>query len=247
MTRPPGKLAPGEVPRLYFELARLGARAEGRNVPWHLGKLSPEETLVLAADASRQDARLLWVLVDLLARAYERFHPLLLRRAALNGRFPAALGVAFEFAKEARPSQELSDMADFVTKRLPRAGGEAFFIGTHALGGTLARREAEESLKEYKRWGYLSREVPLAKELGSSARGHLGAAERQNVLRRVAEARESFSLSDYLDALGGRASVRQASRDLAQAPFLEKRGTTRGARYRLRGKGSARSSRERRS
>ncbi|HUB07507.1 MAG TPA: hypothetical protein VMB50_10925 [Myxococcales bacterium] len=233
MTKPPAKVAPSELPRLYFELARLGARAEGQNVPWHLGKPSPEETLVLASDASRQDPRLLWVLVDLLARAYDRFHPLLLRRAAANGRFPAALGVAFEFAKQARPSQELSDMADFVTKRLSRARGESFFIGTHALGGALARREAEESLAEYKRWGYLSREVPVAKELGSSARGHLGAAERMNVLRRVAESRESFSLADYLEALGERASLRQASRDLATAPFLKKTGTTRGARYRL--------------
>ncbi|MHB8420761.1 MAG: hypothetical protein ACYDCL_22025 [Myxococcales bacterium] len=230
---PPEKVTPNELPRLYFELARLGARAEGRNVPWHLGKPSSEETLVLASDASRQDPRLLWVLVDLLARSYDRFHPLLLRRAAMNGRFPGALGVAFEFAKQARPSQELSDMADFVTKRLPRARGESFFIGAHALGGALARREAEESLAEYKRWGYLSREVPVAKELGSSARGHLGAAERMNVLRRVADSRQTFSLADYVAALGGRASLRQASRDLASAPFLKKTGTTRGARYRL--------------
>ena len=37
-----------------------------------------------------------------------------------------------------------------------------------------------------------------------------------------------------LEALAGRGSKRQASRDLARARFLARSGTTRGARYRLR-------------
>jgi hypothetical protein len=123
---------------------------------------------------------------------------------------------------------------DFLFRRTPRAAGEQFFFTTRAFGGNLARRDAEESLAEYKRWGYLSREEPLAKELGTTARGTLGPAERQNLLRRLVERQPEISLTDYLEALRGRGSKRQASRDLAAATFLRKRGTTRGARYSLR-------------
>ncbi|MBS1111510.1 MAG: hypothetical protein H6Q88_3502 [Anaeromyxobacteraceae bacterium] len=49
-----------EIPRLYAELEGVGARVEGRRVPWRFGKPSPEELIVLAAQASRQEPRLLW-------------------------------------------------------------------------------------------------------------------------------------------------------------------------------------------
>lgn len=92
----------------------------------------------------------------------------------------------------------------------------------------------EESLAEYRRWGYFAREEPFAKELGTVARGTLGPAERRNLLRRLAERKRTITLADYLAALRGRSSPRQASRDLARAPFLVREGRTRAARYRLR-------------
>ena len=228
-----------ELPRLYHELAALGARVEGRKVPWRLGRPSAEETLVLAAQAARRDPRLLWVLVELLAGRYDAFDPLKLRRAAARARWPAAVGVALEFARAAVPSAELDDYARFVSARLPAAPGERFFLGTRAFGGEQARRDAEESLAEYKRWGFLGREVPYAKELATAARGTLGPAERRNLLRRIAGRRGSVTLREYLEALGGRASRRQASRDLARAGFLAREGRTRGARWRYRGDAAA--------
>ena len=98
----------------------------------------------------------------------------------------------------------------------------------------MARRDEEESLAEYKRWGYLGREAPFAKELGSPARGTLERNERRNLLRRLADRRGSVTLAEYLEALHGTVSRRQAQRDLREAPFLAKRGTTRGARYVVR-------------
>ncbi len=174
-----------------------------------------------------------WVLVELLARGYDRLDPLKLRRALSRARWPAALGVAFEFARRAARSPELDDVAAFVMARTAPAPGERFFLGTRAFAGELARRDVEESLAEYRRWGYFSREEPLAKELGAQARGTLGPRERLNLLRRLVERRGEVALGDYLAALRGRASRRQASRDLARAPFLVRRGATRGSRYRL--------------
>lgn len=225
------QLSPAEIPRLYHELAQLGAAAEGHWRRWRHGKLSPEALLALAADTSRQEPRLLWVLVDLLARRYDQFDPLRLRRAAEAARWPAALAVALEFARAARPSQELSDVADFICRRLPKARGEQFFLSARAFGGEQARRDAQELLAEYKRWGYLSREVPVAKELGAVGAGTMEPAERMNLLRRLAERQRSVTLRDYLTALRGRTSRRQAGRDLAEAPFLRRKGSTRGARY----------------
>ncbi len=226
-----------EVPRLYHELAGLGARAEGRRVAWRFGHPAGEELLVLAAQAARQEPRLLWILVELLARRYDGFDPLKLRRALARARWPAALGVAFEFARRAARSAELDDVAAFVMARTAPAPGERFFLGTRAFGGAMARRDVEESLAEYRRWGYFSREEPLAKELGVPARGTLGPRERQNLLRRLVERSGEVTLADYLSALRGRASRRQASRDLASAPFLVRSGATRGSRYRLAGRG----------
>ncbi len=223
-----------ELARLYHELALIGARVEGRRLTWKHGSPTPEELLVLAAQAARHDPRLLWVAVELLARSYATFNPLELRRAAARARWPAAVAVALEFARQVSPSAELDDYARFVTAPIAPARGERFFLGTHAFGGALARRDAEESLAEYKRWGYLAREAPFAKELGSPARGTLERNERRNLLRRIAERRGVVSLADYLEALHGTVSRRQAQRDLRDAPFLVKRGNTRGASYALR-------------
>ena len=223
-----------ELTRLYHELARLGARAEGAPVPWRFGHPGPEEALVLTAQGARHDPRLLWILVEMLARDYDRFNPLLLRRAVARSRWPATLGVAFEFARRAARSPELDDVARFVMAHVaPAPSGERFFLGTRTFAGDLARRDAEESLAEYRRWGYLSREEPIAKELGAAAHGTLGPRERMNVLRRLAARQGSIALQDYLHALAGRASRRQASRDLARAPFLRRSGATRNSRYTL--------------
>lgn len=221
----------GELARLYHELAGIGARVEGRRLPWRFGRPSREELVVLAAQAARHEPRLLWAVVELLARSYERLDALALRRAALRARWPAAVGVALEFARRAARSDELDDWARFVSAPIAPAPGERFFLGTRAFSGAQARRDAEESLAEYKRWGYLGREAPYAKELGSAARGTLGPAERMNLLRRIAEREGSVTLGEYVAALKGRASPRQAQRDLAAARFLERRGRTRAARW----------------
>jgi hypothetical protein len=187
--------------------------------------------VALAAQASRYDPRLLWVVTELLARHYDRLDPLRLRRALSDARWPAALGVAFAFARKVAPSPELADVADFVMKRVPRASDERYFLGTRSFGGAQARRDAEESLEEYRRWGFLSREEPVAKELSGAAVATLGPDARLNVLRRLVERQGTITLADYLAALRGRASARQARRDLARAPFLRKEGSTRGTRY----------------
>jgi len=223
-----------ELPRLYHEVAALGARAEGRPVRWRFGELAPEELVVVAAQASRSDPRLLWILVELLARSYDQFDPLRLRRALGRARWPATLAVVFEFARRAARSPELDDVASFVLAHVSPVAGERFFLGTRAFAGPLARRDVEESLAEYTRWGYFSREEPLAKELGGGLHGTLARPERMNLLRRLAERQEAITMRGYLAALRGRASRRQATRDLATAAFLQRVGTTRAARYRLR-------------
>lgn len=237
LVRPPDEPT---LSRLYFELGRLGARTIGREDDWEYGRPTAEETVVLASQAARYDPRLLWVLVELVSRASAALNPVRLRAALRDSRWPAALGVVFEFARRVSPGAELEDAFRFVMSGIPKGRGEQFFLSAHAFAGPLARREAEESLSEYKRWGFLSREEPIAKELGARAHGTLARPERFNLLRRLAGRLGSISLSDYLEALGSKASTRQASRDLATAPFLRRTGATRGARYALKPEPAAR-------
>ena len=62
-----------------------------------------------------------------------------------------------------------------------------------------------------------------------------GHAEVHHPRGRLAELQGPSGVdSDYLVALRGRASRRQATRDLASAEFLQRVGATRGARYLLR-------------
>jgi hypothetical protein len=220
--------------RLYHELGRMGAPARGDRVEWAYGEPTPEELVVLASQAARHDARLLWTLVQFVALHSDRLDPRKLRVALRASAWPAALGVVFEFARRARPSQELGDTARFVLSRTAPATGEQFFFSSGAFGGEQVRRNAEESLAEYKRWGFFGREEPIPKELGVTARGTIDLPERMNVLRRLARRSGTLTVADYLDALGGRVSSRQATRDLASAPFLVRRGSRRGTRYALR-------------
>ena len=220
--------------RLYHELGRLGAPARGERLEWAYGQPTPEELVVLASQAARHDPRLLWSLVQLVALHLDRLDPRALRAALGSSAWPAALGVVFEFARRAQPSPELADTARFVMARTAPARGEQFFFSSGAFGGEMARRNAEESLAEYKRWGFFGREEPIPKELGVTARGTIDLPERMNILRRVARRKGTVTIGDYLEALDGRVSARQAARDLASAPFLVRRGSRRGTRYSLR-------------
>jgi hypothetical protein len=231
LARPPDEAT---LARLYYELGRLGARTVGRHTEWQYGSPSAEELVVLASQAARYDPRALWILVELVTNNLTALNPVKLRAALRNSRWPAALGVVFEFARRVTQDPELDNFHRFVMRGSPRAQGEQFFLSTHSFAGAMARRDAEESLAEYKRWGFLSREEPFAKELGTRAHGTLARQERLNLLRRLVERLGSISLADYRDALGHKASSRQASRDLAIAPFLIRTGATRGARYSLK-------------
>jgi hypothetical protein len=55
--------------------------------------------------------------------------------------------------------------------------------------------------------------------------------ERHAIMHALLERLGTFRLSDYLEATGGRVSRRQASRDLAEAPFLVSEGNTKACRY----------------
>lgn len=145
-----------DLPRLYHELAAIGARAEGRRVPWRFGALTPAELVVVATQASRSDPRLLWVLVELLARGYERLDLLALRRALARARWPATLAVAFEFARRAARSRELDEVAAFALAHVAPVRGERYFLGTRAFGGA-SRAATSRSRSRSTRAGATSR------------------------------------------------------------------------------------------
>jgi hypothetical protein len=145
LEHPPGQRT---LTRLYHELGRLGGRSIGKRTDWEYGDPGPEELVVLASQVARHDPRTLWILVQLLATRCATLNPVALRSALRDSRWPAALGVAFEFARRAARDPELDGFARFVMRGVPRAAGEQFFVSSNAFSGSLARRDAEESLAE---------------------------------------------------------------------------------------------------
>ena len=205
------------------------------------------DRIALLSQWARFDPRLSEILVAYLARNWSRLSPIELREALLPQAWPAAFGVLTEQAclyfEHLSPGSNdldpllLKQWASLVMTGIPPADGELFFIGLRAFGGIQARQDAIGSVKSYRRWGYLGREILINKAsiLGVGAT-HLPAQARRAILDEMLAKRARITVSDYIDQLGGQVHRRQAERDLARHPSLEAGGMTRGREYRVVGR-----------
>jgi hypothetical protein len=109
------------------------------------------------------------------------------------------------------------------------AEGEQFFIGLRAFGGEAMRLDAERSLATYLRWGYLGREILVNKaSQRERVRTLLPLDARRRILEGLIRKFTRLTVGDYLEAVGGGLSRRQAELDLRRCPRLLGRGRTRG-------------------
>ena len=217
------------------DLIRFYEIAEG-------GPLSPLGLCHLACVA-RFDPRLAEILVGRLAKAWRLIDPVATNEAVRLSPWPAALGVLAEHAACLMPSKERREFRRWKAAALfgaCPADGELFWIGAFQFAGQAAQREADESVKPYRRWGYFGRDWLVNKASSRTPSVTIvPRPERLRILRCLAIEREMtgasfFRLKDYLAALDHRVRPRTAETDLARADFLRRRGE-RGARvYRLR-------------
>jgi hypothetical protein len=223
-----------ELERLYFELAQVGGTSVGQKRPWRYRPQSFEALLALSAEMLRYDARLLSILVQLLLARWRDTHPLALRDQLHTMRWPQALLVVLEFAKDASNDPEFRYFADYLAAGFTRLEpAERFFMDTERPGSRVAERRMGRNLAAYARWGFVSSERPIADPVTKRALGRYDVRTRRAILRDLLERRGQLTLADYLDAVDHAISRQQALADLRSSPGLRLEGRGRGAKWHL--------------
>ena len=223
-----------ELERLYHELGCIGAPAVGQLSPWPYGPAGVEPLLALSSEMLRYDPRLLSILLQWIVEHWQGINPLHLRRAMQEMRWPQALLVVFEFAKQATRDRELRYLGDYLAAGVLRINPvERFFMDTERPANRMAQRKAGKNLKAYKRWGFIATERPTVSVTTKQLVGTYDANSRALVRRKLAGRRGSFTLREYLDALDDAISRQQAYQDLVGDSEFELQGRGRSARWRL--------------
>jgi hypothetical protein len=222
-----------DLEKAYAELR--GELAEGR--------------LALYAQWARFDPRLAEIWVRTTLSRWKLVHPIVMHEALAGEPWPSAAGPLLEFvgrAVRATPEEAklFKSWKEMVMQGFAPASWEQYFIGQRRIAGQAMIDDARFSLNEYRRWGYLSREILFNKqafppELRGPRRGRAGGGThsiapdvRESILRQLLRERSRVTTHDYLQALGNSISRRQAERDLKRARWLRAEGRTKGRSYR---------------
>lgn len=224
-----------ELERLYFELAQVGATSVGQKRPWRYRPASVEALIALAGEMLRYDARLLSILVQLFLARWQDLQPLSLRRELHKLRWPQALLVALEFAKDASDDPEFRYFAEYIAAGFESVEpAERFFMDAERPGSRMAERRMGRNLAAYARWGFVGSERPIADPVTKRALGRYDARTRRAILHELIERRGELHLADYLDAVDHAISRQQALADLRSSSELRVQGHGRGAKWRSR-------------
>lgn len=154
-----------------------------------------------------------------------------MRKAYPTLETPQVLGVIGEFISTHRDDPECRAYFAYLATGLDPVSYQLFFPALYPPGSPLALREASESLREYKKWGFLSRERPLIDRETRATAGTPPPETRRQILNRLLAARGKISIGDYLTALNHAISRQQAYLDLEAAPNLIPVGKGRGSRW----------------
>ncbi|MBI4211759.1 MAG: hypothetical protein HY540_03895 [Deltaproteobacteria bacterium] len=215
---------------LYAELQKHGAPCVGESKPWPYRPKSLEELFCLAADMSRYDPRLMTILTRFLVEHWKNFNPEKIRSLFPMMTTPQTIAVMCEFIL-ATPNipDELRFFCEYLQHGLQPAPVQFYFHHLYAPGGSLAKRAAEASLAEYKRWGFLACEAPMIDGQTRATSGSLDIDSRRNILKNLFSEHKNIKISDYLDACQHRISRQQALLDLKGFGFAHMKGRGKGA------------------
>lgn len=182
----------------------------------------------------RFDSRLGEISVKYFIRTWSEINPIALHEAFQQQAWPNILGVLLEFCKIRTPAFRAWKKA--ATHQLARSHWEQFYIGKRRIAGKLMLDDARFSLKEYRNWGYLAREVLVNKK---STRTLNGAATydpstRTQILNELLKTHSRITTLHYWNAIGRCISRRQAERDLKHHPELQSFGVTKARFFKAR-------------
>ncbi|MDO8643450.1 MAG: hypothetical protein Q7S00_00595 [bacterium] len=220
--------------RFYYELGTKGARSVGAKKKWPYPPLDRENLFCLGSDWSRWDPRLLQILVDFGSQKWSELKPQLLRHLSVSMLTPQTLGVVVSFIKSSDPKNEESILFwNYVTAGLKPVATQFYFRELYLPGSDLAERAAQESLEEFKQWGFLARERVIIDAATRQTVGNWDQASRLNILRRLFKNRGEIQISDYLEEIQESISRQQALLDLKALP-ADQKGKGRSASWVLK-------------
>lgn len=212
--------------RLYYELAKIGARSVGANKAWPYNPATKEELIATACDMSRFDPRLLDILVEYFAAHWRGINPVRLRNFYKEMKCPQTVAVICEFLKNMISDPEVEFIAEYLSAGLLPMPLQFYFHNLYSPGGHLARRATEEGLYEFKKWGFLACERP-------ANAGSLDKKSRLNILKRMVSLKKEIMLNDYLKAVQNSISRQQALADIKASGIVKPIGHGRGARWKI--------------
>lgn len=188
--------------------------------------VAPSDELVLMSQWARFDPRLAEQLVDHFRLYWSEINPLQLNLLNQKAAWPAALGVLLDQVRtyvDFKPEEKhrYTRWAKCVMVSVRPAAGELFFIGQRSFAGKLMRQDSELSLRSYVKWGYLGRDILFNKANTLRRRTSISPSARMRALRELLQSRKRITVSDYVDALHGGVSRRQAQLDLKKAGLRE--------------------------
>lgn len=225
-------LSTRESHALYARLANCGARVFAERSGTLLKELSEEEVLCAAAEQSRFDYRLLYVLVALMAEHFDRFHPFRLRDAMKGVRTPAVWGVIGEFARKIQRDPNLDRFSEILEEDLQPASMQMFVSAFRAPRPEKMLAVAEKTSDEFSKWGFYSDEIPILKELKPKGKiGTYSQVTRRRILKNLFRAQRRVGVADYLEAVGHSISRQQAHKDLVSYPRVKTISDRRGRKY----------------
>jgi hypothetical protein len=108
---------------------------------------------------------------------------------------------------------------------------QAFYF-VNKFAGTRLRRESEQNLKPFSRWGFYCSYLMLNKE-NQRPRTTMTKASRNLILQDLIQEKNIFSVQDYIDRLNHKIHHRQAERDLKACLEIKAQGQTRNRVYRV--------------
>lgn len=225
-----------DLSRIYFELAQWGAPAIGAKKPWPYKMGSLEELLALTCEMVRYDPRLLGILIIFLKNSWNRLNPLKLRHELKRCQTPQVMGVIGEFVKTEIKDKEINYFFDYLIKGLGPVTGQLFFKGTHPPGSLYFEKIARKSLKEYRKWGFLSMERPVVDLRTKRQIGSLARESRMRILESIIHRKTMVTIKEYIEAVDYSISRQQALSDIKSLGTLESVGHGRNAYWKLKKK-----------
>lgn len=204
--------------------------------------------LALFSQWARFDPRFAEIWVSQLLERWKAINPIDLREALLRQPWPATAAVLLEFVEHAMVEAEARRLfrlwKRLVTADFPRGNDEQFFIGQRRMAGKAMFDDVRFALDEYRKRGYLAREVlfnkqmlpakaaSMARKKYERVRTHtIAPATRAQILKAILERSSRICTDEYWNAVGKTISRRQAERDLEDSPLVRAVGNTKGRYY----------------